>query len=56
MDSYTPKLSDLGLKGMIGKGNWSTKVIESMRKNKAIYFAAIGGAAALITKFIKNQK
>ncbi|EPS49444.1 hydro-lyase, Fe-S type, tartrate/fumarate subfamily, beta region [Clostridium botulinum CFSAN002367] len=56
MDTYTPKLLNLGLKGMIGKGRRSKEVIESIVKNKAVYFGAIGGAAALISKSIKNQK
>lgn len=52
MDAYTPKLLDLGLKGMIGKGARNQEVIDSIIKNKAIYFGAIGGAAALIGKSI----
>jgi fumarate hydratase subunit beta len=52
MDSYTPKLIELGLKGMIGKGKRDEKVIKSMEENKAIYFVAVGGAAALISKCI----
>ncbi|MPW27113.1 Fe-S-containing hydro-lyase [Alkalibaculum sp. M08DMB] len=56
MDSYAPRLLDIGLKGMIGKGSRSEAVIESMKKNKAIYFAAIGGAAALIGKSIKKAE
>lgn len=52
MDSYTPQLLDLGLKGMIGKGERSEEVIASIIKNKAVYFAAIGGAAALIGKSV----
>ena len=52
VDPYTPKLLDLGLKGMIGKGIRSCEVVESMKKNKAVYFGAIGGAAALIGKTI----
>lgn len=52
MDSYAPKLLDLGLRGMIGKGLRSQEVIESMKKNKAVYFAAVGGAAALMSKAI----
>ncbi|QAA30862.1 Fe-S-containing hydro-lyase [Clostridium manihotivorum] len=55
MDSYTPQLLDLGLKGMIGKGLRSKDVVESMIKNKAIYFGAIGGAGALISKCIKKS-
>ncbi|NFS29766.1 Fe-S-containing hydro-lyase [Clostridium botulinum] len=56
MDSYAPKLLDLGLKGMIGKGARNEEVIESIRKNKAIYFGAIGGAAALIAKSIVKSE
>lgn len=52
MDSYAPTLLDLGLKGMIGKGARSEEVINSIIKNKAIYFGAIGGAGALISKSI----
>lgn len=52
MDPYAPKLLDLGLRGMIGKGARSEEVIESIKKNKAVYFGAIGGAAALIGRSI----
>lgn len=52
MDAYSPKLLDLGLKGMIGKGKRNKEVINSMKKNTAVYFGAIGGAAALIGKCI----
>lgn len=52
MDAYSPRLLDIGLLGMIGKGDRSPEVIKSMIKNKAVYFAAIGGAAALISKHI----
>jgi fumarate hydratase subunit beta len=54
MDVYTPPLLDRGLKVMIGKGNRSPEVIQSMIKNKAVYFAATGGAGALICKSIKS--
>ncbi|MDR6123087.1 fumarate hydratase subunit beta [Bacillus sp. SLBN-46] len=54
MDKYTPALLELGLKGMIGKGFRSGEVIESMKKNKAIYFAAIGGSGALIARTIQS--
>ncbi|MEF9952791.1 MAG: Fe-S-containing hydro-lyase [Clostridium sp.] len=54
MDSYTPKLLDLGLRAMIGKGSRSKDVIESIVKNKAVYFASIGGAAAYTSKCIKE--
>lgn len=56
MDKYTPLLLENGLKGMIGKGKRSPEVIESMKKNKAVYFAAIGGAGALLSKCIKEAK
>jgi len=56
MDSYTPELLERGLKGMIGKGLRSKEVMKSIKKNKAIYFAAVGGAAALIAKTIKNSE
>ena len=56
MDKYTPLLLESGLKGMIGKGMRSKEVIDSMIKNKAIYFAAIGGAAALISQSIKESR
>jgi fumarate hydratase subunit beta len=56
MDSYAPRLLDIGLKGMIGKGSRSKEVIESMKHNKAVYFAAIGGAAALMSKSIKQAE
>jgi len=54
MDSYTPSLLDLGLKGMIGKGKRSEEVIDAMKKNDAVYFAAVGGAAALLSQQIKK--
>jgi len=56
MDPYAPTLIELGLKGMIGKGNRSQEVIESMKKHKAVYFGATGGAGALIAKRIKKAK
>ncbi len=56
MDPYTPSLLEKGLKGMIGKGLRSKEVVESMKKNKAVYFAAVGGAAALIAKTIKKSE
>jgi len=56
MDPYTPDLLDVGLKATIGKGNRSQKVIDSMVKNKAVYLAAVGGAAALIAKSIKKAE
>lgn len=56
MDKYAPALLDLGLKGMIGKGARSKEVIDSIVKNNCVYFAAIGGAAALIAKSIKKEE
>ncbi len=56
MDPYTPALLDLGLKGMIGKGFRSKEVIDSIKKNKAVYFAAVGGAAALIARSVKKSE
>ncbi|WP_432663886.1 Fe-S-containing hydro-lyase [Wukongibacter baidiensis] len=53
MDPYTPALLEKGLRGMIGKGLRNKEVIESIVENKGIYFAAIGGAAALIAKCVK---
>lgn len=55
MDKYTPTLLDMGMSGMIGKGKRSQEVIESMKKNKAVYFAAVGGAGALLSKCIKKS-
>jgi fumarate hydratase subunit beta len=56
MDSFSPKLIELGLKGMIGKGNRSQEVIEAMKKYKAVYLGATGGAGALIAKSIKKAE
>lgn len=56
MDSYTPQLLDVGLKGMIGKGKRSEEVKAKIVENGATYFAAIGGAAALIKKCIKSSE
>ena len=56
MDRYTPRLLDLGLKGMIGKGKRSPEVIEAIIRNKAVYFAAIGGAGALLSKAITSSE
>jgi fumarate hydratase subunit beta len=54
MDSYTPRLLELGVKGMIGKGQRSAKVIQAMTRWEAVYFAALGGAGALIAQTIKT--
>ena len=56
MDRYTPGFLDVGLKGMIGKGRRSTEVIDSIIKNKAVYFAAVGGAGALLSRSIISSK
>lgn len=52
MDRYAPVLLDLGLKGMIGKGKRSQEVLDAIVRNKAVYFAATGGAGALLSKAI----
>ncbi|MFQ3548744.1 MAG: Fe-S-containing hydro-lyase [Armatimonadota bacterium] len=54
MDSFTPALLEAGLKATIGKGERNKAVIDSMVKNKAVYFAATGGAAALLADRIKS--
>lgn len=56
MDMYTVKLLEHGLKGMIGKGPRSDEVKSAIRKNKAVYFGATGGAGALISKSIKKAE
>jgi len=56
MDPYTPRLLAEGLKGMIGKGNRSPQVREAMQKYSAVYFAVVGGAAALMAKRIKSAQ
>ncbi|MGD9677566.1 MAG: Fe-S-containing hydro-lyase [Vulcanibacillus sp.] len=56
MDEYSPALFDLGLRGTIGKGSRNEEVKKSMLKNKAVYLAAVGGAAALITKTIEKSE
>lgn len=56
MDPYAPALMDAGLKGMIGKGQRDQAVIESIKKNKAIYFAAIGGAAVVMAQAITKAE
>jgi fumarate hydratase subunit beta len=55
MDVYTPRMLEAGLKGMIGKGNRTPAVREAIRKHKAVYMAATGGAGALIAKSIKQS-
>lgn len=56
MDKYTPALLDMGLCAMIGKGKRSKEVYESIIKNKAVYFAAVGGAGALLSKCIVSSE
>jgi len=56
MDAYSPKLMEMGLKGMIGKGMRKKEVVEAMKKYKAVYFAATGGAGALLAKAIKKAE
>ncbi|HHW07416.1 MAG TPA: Fe-S-containing hydro-lyase [Clostridia bacterium] len=56
MDAYTPPLLALGLKGMIGKGSRSQEVRDAMVTHKAVYFAAVGGAAALTAERIKKAE
>ena len=56
MDKYAPKLLNLGLSGMIGKGKRSQDVIDAIVLNEAVYFAAVGGAGALLSKCIKKSE
>ena len=56
MDAFAPRLVDLGLKGMIGKGERSEEMCESIVKNHAVYFAAVGGAGALYGNAIKKSE
>lgn len=56
MDKYAPRLLDMGEKAMIGKGRRSPEVIAAMKRNKAVYFAAIGGAGALLSKCITKSE
>lgn len=56
MDPFAPRLLDVGLLGMIGKGKRSDEVIKSIVKHGAVYFAAIGGAAALTSKCVKSAE
>ena len=56
MDAYTPTMLEQGIKGMIGKGSRSKEVVDSMKKNGVTYFAAVGGAAALIAKSVKKYE
>ena len=56
MDPFAPRLLDLGLKGMIGKGERSGEVVNAIVKNHAVYFAAIGGAGALYGNAVKKSE
>ena len=56
MDKYAPRLLDLGLKGMIGKGRRSDAVRDAIIRNNAVYFAAVGGAGALLSKAIVSSE
>ena len=56
MDKYTPKLLDMGLTAMIGKGKRSQEVINAVIRNKSVYFAAVGGAGALLSKCIISSE
>lgn len=56
MDKYAPGLLDLGLRGMIGKGKRNEQVIDAVVRNRGIYFAAVGGAGALLSKCIKKAE
>ncbi len=56
MDKYAPKLLDLGLKGMIGKGKRTQEVKDAIIRNHGVYFAAVGGAGALLSKCIQSSE
>jgi fumarate hydratase subunit beta len=56
MDKYAPRLLDLGLKGMIGKGKRNKEVKDAIIRNGAVYFAAVGGAGALLSKSITSSE
>lgn len=56
MDKYTPRLLDLGMGAMIGKGKRSQAVIDAIVRNGAVYFAAVGGAGAILSKCIKKSE
>ncbi len=56
MDRYAPRLLDLGLKGMIGKGKRTKEVLDAVVQNGAVYFAAVGGAGALLSKRILSSE
>jgi fumarate hydratase subunit beta len=56
MDTYAPKLMALGLKGMIGKGSRSHQVREAMQEHTCVYFGAVGGAGAVLSKYIRSAE
>lgn len=56
MDKYAPRLLDLGQSAMIGKGKRTKEVLDAVVRNKAVYFAAVGGAGALLSKCIKSSE
>ncbi len=56
MDPYSPKLIALGLRGMVGKGERGPEVVAAMKQYGAVYFAAVGGAAALIARSVKSTE
>lgn len=56
MDKYAPRLLDLGLSAMIGKGKRSKEVLDAVVRNESVYFAAVGGAGALLSKCIKSSE
>ena len=56
MDKYAPKLLNLGLSAMIGKGKRNKEVLDAVRRNKSVYLAAVGGAGALLSKCINSSE
>lgn len=56
MDRYTPRLLDMGMGAMIGKGKRSSEVIDAIVRNQAVYFAAVGGAGAILSKCISKSR
>ena len=56
MDKYTPRLLDMGLRGMVGKGKRTQEVMDAIVRNKAVYFAAVGGAGALLSGSIEASE
>ena len=56
MDKYTPRLLDMGLGAMIGKGKRSKEVLDAVVRNESVYMAAVGGAGALLSKCIKKSE